>query len=126
WSRSTEHRAMEADVLWKLLRTFPQDLENASRFPHLPQPLPATRNKRNRRSKLPINRCPPCPRPPVHHVSGPNRPAGGLLVVSLRRPAPSHARRTWSAIEAAERRFPRDRRRKQSSRHRHPKAREAA
>src|SRR5438045_2565777 len=27
--------------------------------------------------------CPPCPRPPVHHVPGTYRPAGGLLVVSL-------------------------------------------
>src|SRR5688572_24375943 len=83
----------------KLLRTFPQDLENASRFPHLPQPLPATRKERRRNkrrpqpptipaapghcrgSKLPTNRCPPCLRPPVHHVAGPNRPAGGLPVV---------------------------------------------
>src|SRR5256885_1812334 len=80
----------------KLLRTFPQDLENASPFPHLPQPLPATRNKRNRRSKLPINRCPPCPRPPVHHVPGPNRPAGGLPVGFLLPPQiecpPDHRR----------------------------------
>src|SRR6184192_3961690 len=46
----------------KLLRTFPQDLENASRFPHLPQPLPATRNKEIEGVS--------CPSTGVHHVPG--------------------------------------------------------
>jgi hypothetical protein len=35
----------------KLLRTFPQDLENASRFPHLPQPPPATYKENERQKK---------------------------------------------------------------------------
>src|SRR5437868_3126294 len=46
----------------KLLRTFPQDLENASRFPHLPQPLPATRKREIEGVS--------CPSTGVHHVPG--------------------------------------------------------
>jgi len=40
---------MEGDGLWKAaVGTFPQPLENASRFPHLPQPLLATRKRDDR------------------------------------------------------------------------------
>lgn len=33
---------MEAAALWKAARGFPQGLENAPRFPQLPQPLRST------------------------------------------------------------------------------------
>ena len=54
-SKPSEDQAVEADGVWKAAEygAFPHPLENAARFPHLPQPQATTRLKKNL-TKIPL------------------------------------------------------------------------
>ena len=53
--KSSSVKAVEADGVWKAARgAFPHPLENASRFPHLPQPQPTNGRRKTKKPGLPF------------------------------------------------------------------------